>query len=76
MSEFRLQIVTPDGLMFDGEAQRIIVRTTEGDVGILPRHSDYAAPVSIGVARVLTADGERGAALRFGRRCAPYRLHV
>ena len=66
MSEFRLQIVTPDGLMFDGEAQRIIVRTTEGDVGILPRHSDYAAPVSIGVARILTADGERKASCAGG----------
>ena len=66
MSEFRLQIVTPDGLMFDGEAQRIIVRTTEGGVGILPRHSDYAAPVSIWVERVLTADGERKASCAGG----------
>ena len=32
MSTFPLKIVTPDGLVFDGQAQRIIVRTTEGDV--------------------------------------------
>ena len=59
MTEFDLQIVTPDGLMFEGKAQKVIVRTTEGDVGILAKHTDYVAALSIGVARVFTADGER-----------------
>lgn len=53
---FKLEIVTPDGLLYDGEARKIILRTTEGDVGILPRHSDYVAPLSIGVAKVYTED--------------------
>ena len=66
MNEFDLQIVTPDGLMFDGKAQKIIVRTTEGDVGILAKHTDYVAALSIGVARVFTADGERKAACAGG----------
>lgn len=56
---FKLEIVTPDGLLFDGEAKKIIVRTTEGDVGILARHSDYVASLAIGVARIFTDDGER-----------------
>ena len=63
---FKLEIVTPDGLLFDGEAQKIIVRTTEGDVGIMARHSDYVASLSIGVARVFTEDGERQAACSGG----------
>lgn len=66
MSEFKLQIVTPDGLLYDGNADKIIVRTTEGDVGILARHSDYVAPLSIGVARVFTKEGERKAACSGG----------
>lgn len=66
MNEFQLQIVTPDGMMYDGAAQRLIVRTSEGDVGILPRHSDFVSPVAIGVARVLTADGERKASCAGG----------
>ena len=61
MNEFQLQIVTPDGLMYDGKAQRIIVRTTEGDVGILARHIDYVAAVDIGVARIFTQSGQRNA---------------
>ena len=66
MTEFDLQIVTPDGLIFDGKAQKIIVRTTEGDVGILAKHTDYVAALSIGVARVFTAEGERRGACAGG----------
>ncbi len=55
---FHLQIVTPDGLLFDGNAQRILVRTTEGDVGILSGHSDYVSPVATGMTRVTMDDGE------------------
>lgn len=58
MSTFHLQIVTPDGLMFDGKSQRIIVRTTEGDVGIMKGHSDYLSPISVGRMSVKMEDGE------------------
>lgn len=63
---FKLEIVTPDGLLFDGEAQKIIVRTTEGDVGIMARHSDYVAALSIGIARIFTDEGERKGACSGG----------
>jgi len=66
MNEFELQIVTPDGLLFDGKAQKIILRTTEGDVGILAKHSNYVAALSIGVAKVVTVDGEKKAACSGG----------
>ncbi len=55
--EFQLQIVTPDGLLYDGTAERLITRTTEGNVGILARHSDYVAPLDIGETKIKFADG-------------------
>ena len=57
MATFHLQIVTPDRMAFDGQAQKIIVRTVNGDVCILPRHIDFAIPLAIGAARVTDADG-------------------
>ena len=57
MSSFHLQIVTPDGEFFDGPAQRVRVRTINGDVAILARHIDYAAPLGIGEARVTDENG-------------------
>ena len=41
MSSFHLQIVTPDGSFFDGEANSVVVRTTGGYVSIYPHHTDY-----------------------------------
>lgn len=62
MATFRLQIVTPDRMVYDGEAERIIVRTVGGDVCILARHIDYAAALGIGEARMTDAAGNTRAA--------------
>ncbi len=58
MSTFRLQIVTPDGLIYDGEVEKLFVRTTGGDIGILPRHMDYLGPLGMGLA-IIQANGKR-----------------
>lgn len=58
MATFHLQIVTPDRSAYDGEAMQIILRTVSGDVCILPRHIDYAAPLGIGQCRVTDAEGK------------------
>ena len=59
MNTFPLKIVTPDGLIFDGEAQRLIVRTTEGDMAVMARHINCVAPLGMGRATVVDADGNR-----------------
>ncbi|MDO4563657.1 MAG: ATP synthase F1 subunit epsilon [Clostridia bacterium] len=66
MNGFPLEIVTPDGSIYSGEALRIIVRTTEGDIGILKGHANLLVPIAIGEARVLSADGERSASCSGG----------
>ena len=67
MATFHLQIVTPDRLVLDAEAQQIILRTVEGDVCILANHIDYAAAIGIGEARVKDENGvERSAACSGG----------
>ena len=59
MSTFPLKIVTPDGLLFEGEAQRLIVRTTTGDLCVLTRHLNCVAPLGMGRATVVDENGER-----------------
>ena len=58
MALIHLKIVTPQGLSYDDEAQRVIVRTATGDVCILPRHIDYAATLNTGAMRLVTEDGQ------------------
>ena len=57
MALIHLTIVTPQGMHYDADAQRVMVRTTGGDVAILPQHIDYAASLGSGEARVTEADG-------------------
>ncbi len=65
MTPFKLKIVTPDGLIFDGEAEKLIVRTIGGDVCILARHMDYVAPLGMGMA-IVESDGKRRTAACIG----------
>ena len=52
MTPFKLKILTPEGVVFDGEAESIIVRTMVGDKGILAKHEPYVAALGIGQAKV------------------------
>ena len=62
MTPFRLKIVTPDGLIYDGQAEELLVRTTGGDVAILARHMNYVAPLGMGRAVVVSGGIRRTAA--------------
>ena len=62
---FPLKIVTPDGLIFDGQAEKLIVRTTTGDRAILARHIDGVFPLGMGEAAVVY-DGNRRTAACIG----------
>ena len=65
MTPFKLKIVTPDGLIFDGEAEKLIVRSSGGDVCILARHMDYVTPLGMGMA-IVEAGGKRRTAACIG----------
>ena len=58
MATFHLQIVTPDRLVFDGQVERVVARTVGGDVCILAKHIDYAAPLGIGEAHIIDENGK------------------
>lgn len=62
MTPFHLKIVTPDGLIYDGEAEELLVRTTGGDVAILAKHINYVAPLGMGRAVVVAGGMRRTAA--------------
>ena len=65
MTSFPLKIVSPDGLIFDGPAEKVIVRTVTGDMGFLAKHINCVAPLGMGRA-VIEADGKRREAACIG----------
>ena len=58
MATFHLKVLTVDRCFYDDAVDRIVVRTTQGDVGILPNHVPYTAALGIGGLTILK-DGEK-----------------
>ncbi|MEY8338665.1 ATP synthase F1 subunit epsilon [Lachnospiraceae bacterium 62-35] len=59
MATFHLQIVSLDGLVFDGQVERISCRTIHGDMAVLARHCNYCTAVGMGQAEVVMEDGTK-----------------
>ena len=57
MASFSLKVTTPEKIFFDGETSQIIVRTTEGDIGILANHTSLVADLPSGPLKVRQEDG-------------------
>ncbi len=66
MKTFPLKIGTPDGLLFDGEAERIICRAITGDLAILAGHVNFCTALGMGKAEVVLPDGQRRTAACIG----------
>lgn len=62
MNTFHLVIVTLDGISFDGECEKLVVRTIDGDVCIMANHIAYVTALGMGEAQVFTETGVRKAA--------------
>ncbi len=50
-------VVSPEEVLFEGEATQVITRTTEGDVAFLPGHTPFLGTLVEGETRVYLPDG-------------------
>ncbi len=57
MASFSLNVITPEKVFFEGETTQIIVRTTEGDIGILANHTSLVADLPSGPLKIRQEDG-------------------
>lgn len=53
----KLHIVTPEGSVFSDDVRAVVIRTTEGDVGILKNHTNYVAVIEYGMMKITDKDG-------------------
>lgn len=49
---FSVSLVTPDGAIFEGEAEMIIVPGAIGEIGVLARHAPLVATLKAGSTRI------------------------
>ena len=63
---FKLKIIAPERVFYEGEVVMLECRTTEGEIGILKDHVPLTAVLAPGVARIKESDTEARAALISG----------
>jgi F-type H+-transporting ATPase subunit epsilon len=52
VASFDVSLVTPDGPVFEGEAEMLIVPGADGEIGVLARHAPLVALLKAGSTRV------------------------
>ena len=63
---FKLKIITPDRVFYEGEVSMVEFNTTEGEIGILKRHVPTTVIVSPGILTITEENGTKEAALHAG----------
>ena len=64
---FTLKIITPDRTFYEGSATMVEMNTTEGEMGVYPRHIPMTVIIAPGVLNIYEEDGEvKKAALHAG----------
>lgn len=63
MTNFPLEIVTPDRMFFSGEVESVIVRGVDGDLAVLKNRAPLVTPLKIGKVRIIIDGKEKVAAL-------------
>ena len=53
----QVELVSPERVLFTGEANMVIARTTDGEIGFLPGHAPFIAALAPGRVKIVLADG-------------------
>ncbi len=58
MADYALKVVTPEDTVYEGRVTEIILRGSEGDLGVLAHHMSLITAVRPCVLRITTAEGD------------------
>ncbi len=54
--QFNYKLVTPEKIYLEGDAQMVVLPGAEGDLGVLPNHSNIITSLRPGVIKVTNSD--------------------
>ena len=57
MELMKLEIITPNGMIFDAEVKQVTLPGAEGEFGVLPKHATVVSLLNTGVIIVEKEDG-------------------
>jgi len=53
------RVITPEEVIYDGEANLVVARIADGDLGVLADHSPLVSTVEVGEVRIREGDEQR-----------------
>lgn len=59
MKLMKLEIVTPKGVIYDGEAKQITLPGSEGEFGVLPEHATLVSLLKTGIITIEMPDSSK-----------------
>jgi F-type H+-transporting ATPase subunit epsilon len=63
VATLRITVVSPEREVFSGQADMVVARGVDGEVGILPSHAPMLIELAIAPVRLLEGDAETGKVL-------------
>lgn len=66
MEQFKLRIITPDRVFYEGNAKMVEFNTTEGEIGVLPGHIPMTVVIKPGILTITEEEETKTAALHAG----------
>ncbi len=66
MEQFKLRIITPDRVFYEGDANMVELNTTEGEIGVLPGHIPMTVVIKPGILTITEENETKEAALHAG----------
>ena len=58
MDTMKLEIVTPEGMIFSGEVQNVTLPGSEGEFGVYPNHASLVSLLQAGIIDIELVDGK------------------
>jgi F-type H+-transporting ATPase subunit epsilon len=62
----KVALVSPERILFSGEADMVVCRTTDGEIAFLTGHAPFVGALGIALVRIKLADGSETAAAVHG----------
>ena len=65
MATTQVELVTPEGILFSGQAEMVVCRTAGGDIAFLAHHMPYVGALEAHPVRIVHPGGAGAEELRF-----------
>jgi len=59
VATLEVHVVSPEREVYSGEADMVVAKGTDGDVGILPSHAPMLISLAVAPVRIIQPEGER-----------------